>query len=233
MTEQEPSGVDLARVALARAKAAAKTAPPTAPKTRRTTSSRRGGPTGRDPMAFGAAIERLMNERGWEVAAEGGSIIDRWATIAPELVGKVSAERYDPETGTLHLRPHVDAYGTHLRLREREVVYRINAAAGGSPVRALRILPTGAAGRAPEPETTPTRAPAAPAAPVPVEPEEHEEREERMARRALRAEEARAAHREAVAGPRPEAPPTRTRENASDGFKRVRAVYLATRKRPT
>jgi predicted nucleic acid-binding Zn ribbon protein len=220
MTDQQPAGVDLTRVALANARARAKSAPTTGPK-RRTQTSRRGNANGRDPIGLGAAIERLVNERGWEPAAAGGSILDQWGTtIAPDLVGKVSAERYDPDTGTLYLRPHADAYGTHLKMRRREVVARINEAADGSPVRALWILSTGPVARRASP-TGPAPATEAPrpaaAVPAPVR----------------QASDSYQQARAALLAPRPEAPPdlppVRTRESASDGYKRTRAA-LITRK---
>lgn len=219
MTDQEPSGVDLARVALAQQRAAAPSRPAAAPQQRRPpAATRRRGADGRDPIGAGTAIARFIQDRGWSTATAGGSILDRWGTIAPELAGKVFAEHFDPETGILHLRPHVDAYGTHLRLREREVVDRINEAVGGTTVRGLRILPTGPAAAAGEP------APAAPVTPAPAPAPEPAPGPAAEARAALRAR---------MAEPPPELPPARTRENASEGYKSTRAVYLTSYRRPS
>ncbi|MGW4275615.1 DUF721 domain-containing protein, partial [Streptomyces seoulensis] len=72
----EPSGVDLARVALRAAKEAARARGDAAQQRKQ---ARRGGlrsgarADGRDPLALGAAINRLITERGWETpAAVGG-----------------------------------------------------------------------------------------------------------------------------------------------------------------
>jgi hypothetical protein len=144
MSQQQTSGVDLARAALAAARAAAKTRP-TQPqkKTRRAarTTSRRPG----DPMGLGAAITRMMTERGWQPPEEGGSILDQWPTIAPELADKVAAVRFEHDTGTLHLRPATHTYATQLRLYHAQILAKVQQSPSGATVRSLKILPPGAA----------------------------------------------------------------------------------------
>lgn len=141
---QQPAGIDLARSALAAARAAAKTRPAQPQQKRRTsprTSSRhRLG----DPMGLGAAIDRMMTDRGWE-PPEQGSIIDQWPSIAPELQGKVAAVQFEHNTGTLHLRPVSPAYATQLRLYQAQVLACVQQAPSGRSVSALKILPAGAA----------------------------------------------------------------------------------------
>ncbi|MFR9794189.1 DciA family protein [Streptomyces sp. MB22_4] len=144
MTEPQPSGVDLARAALVAARAAAKTRPTQPQQKRRTTQRASSRQRLGDPMSFGAAINRLMTERGWE-PPEQGSILDQWPTIAPELDGKVTAVRYEHDTGTLHLQPVSPAYATQLRLHQTQVLARVQQAPAGRSVRTLRILPAGAA----------------------------------------------------------------------------------------
>ncbi|MFH8379074.1 DciA family protein [Streptomyces cyaneofuscatus] len=136
------SGVDLARVALRNARAAAKASPQ---KPRRTgaTSSRQTRSGEREPQALGSAIRRMMAERGLEAGSVRRTVLSQWATIAPELHGKVQAVQYDPATRTLHLRPCSPAYRTQLTLYQRELVARVNATAGADTVTALRILPPG------------------------------------------------------------------------------------------
>jgi predicted nucleic acid-binding Zn ribbon protein len=162
---QQPSGVDLARTALLAARAAAKTrtAQPERKKTRTTRArSRSHG----DPMGLGAAITTMMTERGWEPPAAGGSVIDQWPAIAPELADKVHPVRYEHETGILHLRPVSPAYATQLRLYQTQILAKVQQHPAGSSVRALKVLPAGAAPTAAataEPET-----PAAKPEPGPV-----------------------------------------------------------------
>lgn len=153
MTEQQMSGVDLARVALKAAMADAKNKPATKKPRRSAASSRRTG--GREPMGFAAAIEQMMTERGWDLGAKGGSILDQWPTIAPELAGKVAAERFDEDTRTLHLRPVSPAYRTQLELYQRQIVDKVNETVGAGTVQQLKILAPGAVGAAPEPASVP------------------------------------------------------------------------------
>ncbi|MGW7401834.1 DciA family protein [Streptomyces cyaneofuscatus] len=140
------SGVDLARVALRNARAAAKASPQ---KTRRTGAapSRQARSGEREPQSLGTAISRMMAERGMQAGAAAGTVrrtvLSQWATIAPELHGKVQAVQYDPATRTLHLRPCSPAYRTQLTLYQRELVARVNATAGADTVTALKILPPG------------------------------------------------------------------------------------------
>ncbi|MFE0207079.1 DciA family protein [Streptomyces sp. NPDC058985] len=161
---QQPSGIDLARAALAAARADAKTRPTQPQRKKRTTTSttaRRHG----DPMGLGAAINRMMTERAWQPPETGGSILDQWPTIAPELANKVAAVRFEHDTGTLHLRPASDAYGTQLRLRQPQILARIQQNHTGRSVHALKILTPGAAAPA---HTEPALEPEKPTEPAPV-----------------------------------------------------------------
>ncbi|MFF7335493.1 DciA family protein, partial [Streptomyces sp. NPDC008150] len=158
---QEPTGVDLARVALAAARAKAKTHPEPAPRKRRPRSTdRQPG----DPMGLGLAITRMMSERGWEPPEPGGSILDTWPQIAPQLADKVAAVRFEHDTGTLHLLPVSPAYAAQLRLHQAGILTRVQASPAGRPVRALKILPPGVPPKPAHHEDRPEPAPAAPAA---------------------------------------------------------------------
>ncbi|MEU2462520.1 DUF721 domain-containing protein [Streptomyces sp. NPDC012473] len=140
----EISGVDLARVALRAAQAAAKTAPQPKRRTGASAPRRVAGSGGRDPLSFGTAISRIVAERGWELAAAGGDILQQWPTIAPTLAGNVAAVRYDPESRTLHLLPATPAYRTQLHLHQRDIIAKINQAVGPDLVRHLEILTSAA-----------------------------------------------------------------------------------------
>ncbi|MEW9513767.1 DciA family protein [Streptomyces bacillaris] len=146
MSDTPASGVDLARVALRNARAAAKASPQ---KPRRTGAapSRQGRSGEREPQPLGTAISRMMAERDLEAGAASGSVrrtvLSQWATIAPELHGKVQAVQYDAATRTLHLRPCSPAYRTQVTLYQRELVARVNATAGAGTVTALKILQPG------------------------------------------------------------------------------------------
>ncbi|GAA2125257.1 hypothetical protein GCM10009759_77260 [Kitasatospora saccharophila] len=145
MTEPSTSGVDLARVALKAAREAARTrgadAPGGASATARPARRRTVRTGGRDPIGLGAAFAGLVADRAWEMPTAGGGVIDQWADIAPELIGKVAPVHYDPPTGRLDLQPASAAYATQLRLLGRQLVARINGKVGRTVVRDLRVLP--------------------------------------------------------------------------------------------
>ncbi|MYZ34405.1 MULTISPECIES: DciA family protein [unclassified Streptomyces] len=157
------SGLDLARVALHNARAAAKTRPQ--PKRRTGASTTRNRTDGRDPLPFATAITRMMAERGWDTAARGGSILDQWPTIAPELAGKVAAVAFDDDTRTLHLRPVSPAYRTQIDLYQQQITMKINTIIGEDTVRHLKILAPGTVNAPddPRPVSAPVRT-----APVPA-----------------------------------------------------------------
>lgn len=152
MTDQ-PSGADLARQMLRRAQADARNRP-TRPTRKPKPDRRAARGSRRDPIGLGAVLGQLQTDMDWKTSVAGGTVLDRWAAIAPELVGKVAAEGFDADTRTLALRPASPTYATQLRWLGQQMVTRINQAMGDGTVRALRILPprpvAGAA--TPEPE---------------------------------------------------------------------------------
>lgn len=142
MPEQTPpSGIDLARVAFAAARAAAKERPSGPAKKKRGAGrpSRRG--SGRDPVSAMEAVKQMLVDRGYEVPAAGGTVVGQWASMAPDFAERTAAEAFDADTGTLSVRPASSAYGAQLRLNERAIIARINDRMGRPLVTALRILP--------------------------------------------------------------------------------------------
>ncbi|MFD5977488.1 DciA family protein [Streptomyces bacillaris] len=79
----------------------------------------------------------------------------------PELAGHVAAVSYDADSGRLTVCPESSAWATKARLEQTRNVAAANEAAGRTAVRALRILPPGAA---------PVPADAVPADPAPAAP---------------------------------------------------------------
>lgn len=151
----EPSGVDLARVALRAAKEQARARGDAAQQKKQ---ARRGGglrsgarADGRDPMALGAAINRLLTERGWETPAAVGGVMGRW----PEIVGEDLAKhcvplRYDEDPAERVLTVQCDstAWATQLRLLAPQLVARLNEDLGHGAVRLIKVLgPNGPARR--------------------------------------------------------------------------------------
>ncbi|AVH57667.1 MULTISPECIES: DUF721 domain-containing protein [Streptomyces] len=149
----EPSGVDLARVALRAAKEQARARGDAAQQKKQ---ARRGGlrsgarADGRDPMALGAAINRLLTERGWETPAAVGGVMGRW----PQIVGDDLAKhcvplRYDDEPAERVLTVQCDstAWATQLRLLAPQLVARLNQDLGHGTVRLIKVQGPGGPAR--------------------------------------------------------------------------------------
>ncbi|MFF5156145.1 DUF721 domain-containing protein [Streptomyces sp. NPDC000348] len=147
----EPSGVDLARVALRAAREAARARGDAAQQRKQ---ARRGGLRSgaradrRDPMALGPAISRLLSERGWEAPAAVGGVMGRW----PEIVGGDVAkhcepERYDEDERVLVVRCDSTAWATNLRLLAPTLVARLNEDLGHGTVRLIKVVGPGGPAR--------------------------------------------------------------------------------------
>lgn len=143
----EPSGVDLARVALRAAKEQARARGDAAQQKKQ---ARRGGlrsgarADGRDPMALGAAINRLITERGWEAPAAVGGVMGRWPQIVGEDVAKHCVpEKYDEDERVLVVRCDSTAWATNLRLLAPTLVARLNEDLGHGAVRMIKVFGPG------------------------------------------------------------------------------------------
>ncbi|MBB1257653.1 DUF721 domain-containing protein [Streptomyces alkaliterrae] len=147
----EPTGLDLARVALFAAKERARERGELS--RQREQVRHGGGPRsgarrdGRDPLPLGAAIERLKSERGWEMPMAVGGVAGRW----PELVGAKNAEHwqpdgYDEETRVLRVRCDTAAWATELRRLAPVLVRRLNEELGNGTVLAIEVLAPGGRG---------------------------------------------------------------------------------------
>ncbi|MFD0316143.1 DUF721 domain-containing protein [Streptomyces flavalbus] len=146
-----PSGVDLARVAL---RAAREQARARGDAVRQRKQARRGGlrsgarADGRDPMALGSAINRLITERGWEAPAAVGGVMGRWPQIVGEDVAKHCVpERYDEDERVLVVRCDSTAWATNLRLLAPTLVARLNEDLGHGAVRQIKVLGPGGPAR--------------------------------------------------------------------------------------
>lgn len=136
------SGADLARQALAAARAAAKTAPTPARKTGTRIKRHQRGP-GRDPIAFGALLGKVSAEQGWPKALKGGDVLGRWTELCPQFANTVQPTGYDPERGVLQLRPSSHAIASGLRILGGQLAKQINDKMGSPVVQAIRVLPVG------------------------------------------------------------------------------------------
>ncbi len=111
------SGPDLARAALARARARAaeQGLQPTRRKVSRAATRPRRGDDARDPVLFGEAVRRLVSEQGWTETASAARVIGEW----DRLVGPEIADHCRPTSlvdGELVLVAESTAWATQLRL---------------------------------------------------------------------------------------------------------------------
>jgi predicted nucleic acid-binding Zn ribbon protein len=149
VSDDEPplTGPDLARAALAQARAAARAkglqpgTPARGRGARRAASApaRSGsGPDGRDPVAFGAAIRRLVADRGWEDTTTAAGVLANWGA----LVGPEIADHSAPVSlvdGELVLTAESSAWATQLRLLTRTMTARLREQVGEGVVTSIVV----------------------------------------------------------------------------------------------
>lgn len=136
------SGIELAREALAqaRADAAKRGSVPgqgkrKGPRQPRTPQAGRGG----DPKAFGSAIRELMANRGWEQRAAVGGVFGNWpGIVGPELAEHTKPERF--ENGELTVMADSTTWATQLRLLSSTLVKRLNEELGHNTVRRVKVV---------------------------------------------------------------------------------------------
>lgn len=133
-------GIDLARAALAEARAAARERAGKPGQARSRAGKRRERRIGdaRDPQLFGDAISGLIADRGWEVPAAVGDAMDRWA----EIVGADIAAHAEPlacDDGVLAVQASSTAWATQLRLLAPDIVRRLNTELGHGSVSRIEV----------------------------------------------------------------------------------------------
>ncbi|MFH0246171.1 DciA family protein [Streptomyces sp. HK10] len=168
-TSAQPSGVDLARVALHAAREAARKngGATESRRPRRRPRPPRRHADGRDPMGFGAVIQGLIADRAWEIPAAGGSAVDRWPSIAGEkLAAHVHAVRFRADLGALEVRADSDVWYTQLRLERPALLARFGSALGPNVVRDIVRSRPGPPPEATEPAPGPAPLPTPSVGPV-------------------------------------------------------------------
>lgn len=135
-----PTGPDLARAALAQAKARAREqglAPRTGRSRRPSAAAPRSGDD-RDPVLLGAAVRRLVADRGWETTTTAARVLGEW----DRLVGPEIAAHCRPASlvdGRLELVAESSAWATQLRLMSRVLLGRLAAQVGSGVVQTLVV----------------------------------------------------------------------------------------------
>ena len=95
-------------------------------------------PDDRDPQRLGAAVERLVESKGWTTEVNVRSLLARW----PALVGPVNAAHSQPESYTdtvLTVRTDSTAWATQLRLLAPQLVAMLNTALGDGTVTRVNV----------------------------------------------------------------------------------------------
>ncbi|MGI5119594.1 DUF721 domain-containing protein [Marinactinospora thermotolerans] len=147
-SSRQPSGIELARQALAQARAAARErgAAPTAPRRVRRGPLR----ARREPQLFGDAIRSWLIEHGWQEQVAIGGVFGRW----DQIVGAGLAEHVRPETfeeGELVVAADSPAWATQVRALTPQLLRRLNEELGQGSVRSIKVRgpgrPRGGGGR--------------------------------------------------------------------------------------
>lgn len=156
---EEParSGIDVARQALAAARAEARrrgqrpgalpggayvdSSPGARSGRRRPMEEIRSGarPDDRDPQAFARAVDRLVSERGWEVDAAVGALLGRWDhLVGPEVAAHATPEGL--QDGVLTVRASSTAWATQLRQLAPALRQRIDLELGRGVCTSIKVL---------------------------------------------------------------------------------------------
>ena len=136
-----PSGPDLVRQALAEAKAAARergtASQQQAARSGGKRVARRRGTAG-DPVRFGEAIQRLVDERGWQDTTSAAGVLANWdVVVGPELAQHCRAVSL--VDGQLVLEAESTAWATQLRLLTKTLLARVRDHAGEGVVTAVVV----------------------------------------------------------------------------------------------
>jgi predicted nucleic acid-binding Zn ribbon protein len=121
------------------------------PTERGTAQDRRPGGSGRtygpglavppqraDPQPLSRAMDNLIANEGWTLAAATGSVFGRWAQIVgPDLAGHTTPESLT--NGELTVSADSTAWATQLRLLAGQLVRRLNAELGEGTVQRVKV----------------------------------------------------------------------------------------------
>lgn len=169
------AGADLARDALARARASSggpgsATSRSRSDGTRWNPARRRAGgpvpsaeysgpgPDARDPQPVGSTVDRLVEQRRWRQPLAIGSIIAAW----PHIVGVEVASHSVPERvegGVLVVQADSTAWATELRLLSTAITTRLAQDLGADGITAVKVLGPAAPSWKKGPRSVPGRGP--------------------------------------------------------------------------
>lgn len=135
--DHDPSGLGLARsVARSTGQGRRRRRPQPRPTDPRTSGA---GPDDRDPKLLGAALERLMESKGWSTELGVHSLLARWsALVGPELATHSSPEGY--ADSVLTIRTDSTAWASQVRALAPNLVAVLNRHLGQGTVLRVRVL---------------------------------------------------------------------------------------------
>ena len=154
MTETTPEGgSDLARTALARAKASARAVP-----TKKAPVRRPQYGDDRDPQTVDKVMQGWLRDHGYESQVGSGSLIARW----PEIVGEALADHVVPDSvretddgRELWLRADSTAWATQVRLLIPQIQGRIATLLGSGVIDRIKVTGPAPPKRNPGPRRVP------------------------------------------------------------------------------
>nr|WP_285758737.1 DciA family protein [Nocardiopsis ansamitocini] len=132
-----PSGVELARQALAKARAEAKERGGSTAAAPRRVRRRSTGARG-EPQLFGEAVRSWLIEHGWQEQVAIGGVFGRWS----QIVGERLAQHVRPETyaeGELVVTADSAAWATQVRALTPQLMRRLNEELGHGSVRSIKV----------------------------------------------------------------------------------------------
>ncbi|KIH98743.1 hypothetical protein LP52_11450 [Streptomonospora alba] len=136
-----PSGADLARQALAQAKAAARERG-ASPEQRPRPVRRRSGRSRNEPQLFGDAVRAWLVEHGLQEQVAIGGVFGRWN----EIVGDYNAQHLRPvsyEAGELVVAADSATMAAHARAMVRDLLRRLNEELGHGTVTSIKVQAPG------------------------------------------------------------------------------------------
>jgi len=134
----DPTGLDLARTV---ARSVARPRRSRRPNPNRPVDPQASGahPDDRDPKLLGAALDRLVESKGWSTEVTLHTLLGRWS----DLVGPVNAEHSTPETyldGVLTVRADSSVWASSLRAVAPQLVAILNDRLGDGAVSRVAVL---------------------------------------------------------------------------------------------
>nr|WP_229798261.1 DciA family protein [Couchioplanes caeruleus] len=96
------------------------------------------GPDPRDPQLFGAVLERIMKQRGWQKPKAEATVFGAWEkVVGPEIAKHSNPVKLDG--GVLTVEAESTAWATQLRLLAATLLRNIAAEVGHNVVTRLNI----------------------------------------------------------------------------------------------